>query len=86
MTTSRSEAQRKARIEQIKRYVEEVCALTDGVAPDCEVTRPPGGRAGEVQIKLIHKNRTEVWRMTLCSCCDPPLHEGWYLASSGAVS
>lgn len=85
MTTSRSEAQRKARLEQLKGYIEDVYRLS-GKGADAEVTKPPDGRDGEVQIKLIHKNHTELWRMTFCSCCDPPLHEGWRLASSGAVS
>jgi hypothetical protein len=82
MTTSRSE--RPEREAELLGYIEEVWQLAG--AADTEATKPPDGREGEVQIKLLHESHTEVWRMTFCSCCDPPRHNGWRLAGSGAVS
>lgn len=81
-----SPSERPEREAELLGYIEEVWKLSGRGADDAEVTKPPDGVPGEVQIKLVHKTHTEVWRMTFCSCCDPPLHEGWRLVSSGAVS
>lgn len=82
--TSRSE-----RIEELKRYAEEVIKLLGDTSDLSEVfvERPPAPFVeGEVALRCLFKKRSELWRMTLCECCDPPQHEGWHLASSGAVS
>lgn len=80
-----SPSERPEREAELLGYIEEVWKLSGGGA-ETEVTKPEGGREGEVQVKLLFKHHTEVWRMTFCSCCSPPLHESWRLESSGAVS
>ena len=80
-----SPSERPEREAELLGYIEEVWKLS-GRGADAEVTKPPDGVPGEVQIKLVHKTHTEVWRMTFCSCCTPALHEGWRLVSSAAVS
>lgn len=73
MTTSRSE-RRAARVEQLKRYCEQVVALVDPDFDDVYVYKPPGrGRPGEVAIQISYVDRTEVWRQVFVA----GEHTGW---------
>lgn len=56
---------REERIEQVKRYCEQVAQLCEPDFDEMFAYKPPGGVPGEAAIQVTFPNRTEIWRMVL---------------------